>query len=170
MNARPVRSLCAKAEWMRAVFMGPDSSGSVVDLSRTILHIEEKEDVVGLPARGAVIGVPFVFSACIRVLVWTMDPLVIEKMIEQGRDGYEARLAAGQAWLKRGEVDRALVHLERACETVPDRSMAWQELGRARLASGDQDGARMAWEQGIAVAETNGDKLAEKFMTVWLRR
>ncbi|TVQ41886.1 MAG: tetratricopeptide repeat protein [Wenzhouxiangella sp.] len=99
-----------------------------------------------------------------------MDPLVIEKMIEQGRDGYEARLAAGQAWLKRGEADRALVHLERACETAPDRSMAWQELGRARLESGSEDGARQAWTRGIEVAAGNGDKQAEKVMSVWLRR
>ena len=99
-----------------------------------------------------------------------MDPSVIEKMIAQGRDSYEARLAAGQARLKRGELEPAIAHLERACELGPDRSMAWQELGRARLESGDEDGARVAWKEGIAVAEANGDKQAEKVMAVWLRR
>lgn len=91
-------------------------------------------------------------------------------MIAQGRDSYEARLAAGQARLKRGELEQAIAHLERACEQGPERSMAWQELGRARLESGDEDGARVAWKEGIAVAEANGDKQAEKVMTVWLRR
>ncbi len=99
-----------------------------------------------------------------------MDPSVIEKMIAQGRDSYEARLAAGQARLKRGDVDQAITHLELACEQGPDRSMAWQELGRAQLESGNEDGARTSWEKGIAVAEANGDKQAEKVMTVWLRR
>ncbi len=99
-----------------------------------------------------------------------MDPSVIENMIAQGRDSYEARLAAGQARLKLGELDLAIAHLQRACEIAPERSMAWQELGRAQLASGDEDGARTAWKKGIAVADSNGDKQAEKVMTVWLRR
>lgn len=99
-----------------------------------------------------------------------MDPEAIEKLIDQGRDSYEARLAAGQARLKAGDVDRAIDHLEKATAYKPEQTMAWQELGKARNESGDVDGARAAWEQGLEAAGANGDKQAEKVITVWLRR
>ena len=48
-----------------------------------------------------------------------MDPVVIERLIEQGRDGYEARLAAGQARLKAGELTSAIEHLRRGYRIRP---------------------------------------------------
>ena len=99
-----------------------------------------------------------------------MNPEVIEKMIEAGRDSYEARLAAGQARLKQGEVGRAQEHLERATALKPGQTMAWQELGRACNEAGDAAGAREAWQKGVETAAANGDVQAEKVMTVWLRR
>lgn len=99
-----------------------------------------------------------------------MDPVVIERLIEQGRDGYEARLAAGQARLKAGDLTIAIEHLRRATAFDPDRTMAWQALGQALNDSGNSAAARQAWEQGVEVARTNGDQQAEKVMTVWLRR
>ena len=99
-----------------------------------------------------------------------MNPEVIEKMIEAGRDSYEARLAAGQARLKQGEIGRAREHLERATALKPGQTMAWQELGRACNESGDAAGARAAWQKGVATAAVNGDIQAEKVMTVWLKR
>jgi predicted Zn-dependent protease len=99
-----------------------------------------------------------------------MNPEAIEKLIDQGRDGYEARLAAGQARLKGGDLDRAIAHLEKAIGFKPEQTMAWQELGRACNESGDAAGARDAWERGLEAARANGDKQAEKVMTVWLQR
>ncbi len=99
-----------------------------------------------------------------------MNPEVIEKMIGQGRDSYEARLAAGQARLKQGDLVEAVTHLTAAVAFKPDQTMAWQELGRAELEGGNPVGARRAWERGLKVAEANGDKQAEKVMVVWLRR
>jgi len=99
-----------------------------------------------------------------------MNPDVIEKMIAGGRDSYEARLAAGQARLRAGELPRAIEHLEKALGFKPEQTMAWQELGKARQESGDVEGARDAWRQGRDVAAANGDKQAEKVMGVWLRR
>lgn len=99
-----------------------------------------------------------------------MNPEVIERMIESGRDSYEARLAAGQARLKQGDFERAREHLQRATALKPGQTMAWQELGRACLESGDPESARAAWRQGLEVAAGNGDKQAEKVMTVWLKR
>ncbi|MFW5926860.1 MAG: tetratricopeptide repeat protein [Wenzhouxiangella sp.] len=99
-----------------------------------------------------------------------MNPEAIEKLIDQGRDSYEARLAAGQARLKSGDVDRAIEHLEQATGHRPDQTMAWQELGRACMEAGDAEAARQAWRRGLEVASANGDKQAEKVMTVWLKR
>lgn len=99
-----------------------------------------------------------------------MKPEVIENLIAKGRDGYEARLAAGQARLNAGDLAQAIAHLEKATEFRSDQTMAWQELGKARRENEDDEGARAAWSQGLKVAAANGDKQAEKVMAVWLKR
>jgi Tfp pilus assembly protein PilF len=99
-----------------------------------------------------------------------MLPDIIEKMIADGRDSYEARLAAGQARLGRGELELAIGHLDKATEFKPGQSVAWQALGQAWQQSGDAGRARSAWERGLAAARANGDVQAEKVMTVWLKR
>jgi len=99
-----------------------------------------------------------------------MDPEVIEKMIDGGRDSYESRLAAGQARLKCGDLEIAIEHLDKATEQKPQQTMAWQELGKACNEAGQVERARAAWEQGVKVAAANGDKQAEKVMSVFLKR
>jgi Tfp pilus assembly protein PilF len=99
-----------------------------------------------------------------------MDPAMIERMIEAGRDSYEARLAAGQAWLKGGEAERAVEHLRKAIAFKPEQTAAWQALGQALQAGGDLTGCRQAWSRGIEMASANGDVQAEKVMRVWLKR
>ena len=99
-----------------------------------------------------------------------MNPEAIEKMIEDGRDSYESRLAAGQARLKSGDLPEAVAHLEKATGHAPEHTMAWQALGEALKALGQPEAARTAWERGLAAAEANGDKQAEKVMGVFLKR
>lgn len=99
-----------------------------------------------------------------------MDVSAIERMIEQGRDGYEARLALGQAHLKAGRFDQAIEHLLVACDHQPTKTMAWQSLGEAYHGQGNDALARQAWSQGLQVATNNGDEQAKKVMTVWLKR
>lgn len=99
-----------------------------------------------------------------------MDIAAIEKMIEQGRDSYEARLAVGQACLKADQFERAIGHLLKATEHAPDKSVAWQLLGQAYKKKGQADAAKSAWCQGIEVATANGDEQAKKVMGVWLKR
>ena len=99
-----------------------------------------------------------------------MDVSAIERMIEQGRDSYEARLALGQAYLKAERFDQAIEHLLVACAQQPTKTIAWQLLGQAHQKKGQDDLAGQAWRQGIQVATDNGDEQAKKVMTVWLKR
>jgi len=99
-----------------------------------------------------------------------MNPEPIERLIDGGRDSYEARLAAGQARLKQGDLDRAISHFRKATELDAERTMAWQELGKALEAQGEYEVAHEVWVHGIEVARDNGDKQAEKVMKVWLKR
>src|SRR6056297_2346540 len=99
-----------------------------------------------------------------------MNPKTLEKLINDGRDSYEARLAAGQARLKNGDLDEAIAHFREATTFKPSHTMAWQALGKALEANGEPEAAHAAWERGIVAARANGDKQAEKVMGVWLKR
>ena len=99
-----------------------------------------------------------------------MNPEILEKLIDDGRDSYEARLAAGQARLKNGDLEQAIVHFRQATTLKPEHTIAWQELGKALEANDEPGAAHEVWERGIAAARANGDKQAEKVMGVWLKR
>ncbi len=99
-----------------------------------------------------------------------MDPEVIERLIEDGNDTPEARVAAGQGRLKNGDIDQAIAHLRKAVEMKPGYTAAWQALGKACHDSGDMESARSAWNKGLAAAREAGDKQAEKVMGVFLKR
>lgn len=99
-----------------------------------------------------------------------MNPETIEGLIAKGRDTYESRLAAGQARRASGDLERAIEHFTVATHHQPDRTIAWQELGRCLNDRNDREGARAAWERAQSAARTNGDKQAEKVIGVWLRR
>ncbi|MEX0915239.1 MAG: tetratricopeptide repeat protein [Wenzhouxiangellaceae bacterium] len=99
-----------------------------------------------------------------------MNPEILENLIDKGRDSYEARLAAGQARLKNGDLDQAITHFREATRHAPQHTMAWQELGKALEANDEPEAAHEVWERGITAARANGDKQAEKVMSVWLRR
>jgi len=99
-----------------------------------------------------------------------MNPESIEKLIDNGRDSYEARLAAGQARLKHGDLERAIAHFRKATTLDPEQTAGWQELGKALEANGEREVAHEVWTRGVEVAHANGDKQAEKVMRVWLKR
>ena len=99
-----------------------------------------------------------------------MNPEILENLINKGRDSYEARLAAGQARLKNGDLEQAIAHFRAATSHAPEHTTAWQELGKALEANGEPESAHEAWERGITAAIANGDKQAEKVMGVWLKR
>jgi Tfp pilus assembly protein PilF len=86
------------------------------------------------------------------------------------RDGALLRFSLGNALLSADDAAGAAEELRQAVAFDPSYSAAWKLLGKACLALDDKPGAADAWRQGITVAQTRGDKQAEKEMTVFLRR
>jgi predicted Zn-dependent protease len=92
------------------------------------------------------------------------------RMLESGRDNALLRFSLGNEYLKSGEPDRAVEHLEAALKHDPAYSAAWKLLGRALEACERLPAALAAYREGIAVAERKGDKQAAKEMGVFARR
>ncbi|MGD8359019.1 MAG: tetratricopeptide repeat protein [Lysobacterales bacterium] len=99
-----------------------------------------------------------------------MDIDSLRKMIDTPRDNAMLRFSLGRLLIGAGEFEEAEKHLAQATRMNPGYAAAWKELGRARQQAGDESGAAEAWRQGIETARSNGDKQAEKEMTVFLRR
>ncbi len=94
----------------------------------------------------------------------------LEKMLAKGVDNSLLRFGLGKGYLDAGDASQAAEHLQRCVEHDPQYSAAWKLLGKARQSTGNLDGARSAWQQGIEAAQAKGDKQAEKEMTVFLRK
>lgn len=99
-----------------------------------------------------------------------MDISSLEKMITSGRDSAMLRLSLARLLVQSEQWAPAADHLESAVAQDPAYTAAWKELGRVRQKLGANEAAAAAWEKGIEVAGVNGDKQAEKEMTVFLRR
>lgn len=93
----------------------------------------------------------------------------LEALLATGRDDALLRYSLGSAWLE-DEPATAAKHLARAVVHDPDYSAAWKLLGKARAALGDTLGAKLAYAEGIRVAEGRGDLQAAKEMKVFLAR
>jgi Tfp pilus assembly protein PilF len=94
----------------------------------------------------------------------------LEKMLAKGVDNSLLRFGLGKGYLDLGEHAIAVQHLTRCVELDPKYSAAWKLLGKAHAGAGEGSLARSAWEQGIAAAQAQGDKQAEKEMGVFLRK
>jgi Flp pilus assembly protein TadD len=99
-----------------------------------------------------------------------MSTETLEKLLAKGTDNALLRFGLGKGHLDAGNAALAAEHLRRCVEFDPAYSAAWKLLGKALQAGADTDGARQAWQQGIAAAQAKGDKQAEKEMTVFLRK
>ncbi|GGM11035.1 tetratricopeptide repeat protein [Pseudomonas asuensis] len=94
----------------------------------------------------------------------------LEKMLAKGMDNPMLRFGLGKGYLDAGDATQAAVHLQRCVEQDAGYSAAWKLLGKALDQQGDSDGARTAWQTGLAAAQAKGDKQSEKEMTVFLKR
>jgi len=94
----------------------------------------------------------------------------LERLLAAGKDGALLRFGLGNEYLKGGDADAAIVHLQRAVAIDPTYSAAWKLLGKAFAAAHREEAALEAWRDGIAAAERRGDKQAMKEMRVFARR
>src|SRR5690606_40436852 len=94
----------------------------------------------------------------------------LEHILAKGLDSPLRRSGLGKGYRDAGEPGKAVDHLRRCVEQDPKYSAAWKLLAKALQVSGDQDGARQAWQQGLVAAQGHGDKQAEKEMTVFLKK
>ncbi len=92
------------------------------------------------------------------------------KLLEQGQDTALLRFTLGGDYLKTGENEAAVEQLRQAVQLDPKYSAAWKLLGRVLTETGDNQAAIEAYEQGIATAQAQGDKQAEREMQVFLKR
>lgn len=99
-----------------------------------------------------------------------MDIDALKKLIGTGRDSALLRMSIATALAGEDRDAEAAEQLAEATRMDPSYTAAWKALGKTRLALDDADGARKAWESGIDAARRNGDKQAEKEMSVFLRR
>ncbi|HVK55014.1 MAG TPA: hypothetical protein VM532_08290 [Burkholderiales bacterium] len=94
----------------------------------------------------------------------------LEKLLGGPRDNALLRFSLGNEYLKVKDTTHALAHLLKAVEQDPMFSAAWKQLGAAFREAGRLEEALSAYQEGILVAETKGDKQAVKEMTVFARR
>lgn len=91
-------------------------------------------------------------------------------MLGQGPDNPLMRLSVGQAYVERGDSDKAVDHLQRALDMDPNYTAAWKWLGKALELDGRSGDAAEAFRNGIRVAEVKGDKQIQRELEVFLKR
>ena len=94
----------------------------------------------------------------------------LEKLLGTPRDGSLLRFSLGMEYLKLENTHKAIAYLRDAVARDAGYSAAWRALGKALEAAGQSIEALAAYRDGIAAAQKNGDKQAEKEMTVFARR
>lgn len=99
-----------------------------------------------------------------------METEPMEAMLARGQDNLLLRFGLGGEYLRRKDYPRAIVHLRAALAFDPKHAAAWKLLGNALAASGEVSEARVAYEHGIQVAESDGHLQAAKEMRVFLKR
>jgi Tfp pilus assembly protein PilF len=99
-----------------------------------------------------------------------VDIETLLRLVGTPRDSAMLRLTLARLLSDRGDLAAAATHLEAALVMDAGYTAAWKELGKVRQKNADPAGAAEAWRQGIDKARANGDKQAEKEMTVFLRR
>ena len=92
-----------------------------------------------------------------------------EKMLAAGQDTALLRFSLGNAYLEDDAV-QAIEHFRAAVKLDSNYSAAWKMLGKALAQTNQHEAAITAFEDGIAVADKNGDKQAAKEMQVFLKR
>jgi len=86
------------------------------------------------------------------------------------RDGALLRFSLGTALLQNGDPAGAASAFREAVGFDAKYSAAWKMLGKSLADSGDETAAIEAYERGLDVARSRGDKQVEREIAVFLRR
>ncbi|MEK6551578.1 MAG: tetratricopeptide repeat protein, partial [Pseudomonadota bacterium] len=90
----------------------------------------------------------------------------LEAMLAGGQDNALLRFSLGSEHLKAKQLDQAIEHFRKCLQHDPKYSAAWKLLGQALTDAGQPEEAVKVYEEGLRVAEANGDKQAVKEMGV----
>lgn len=91
-------------------------------------------------------------------------------MLDKGMDNALLRYSLGNAYFAEEDYSQSVEHFKLALEHDPNYSAAWKLLGRSYIELSLYSEAIETLQQGIEIASANGDKQAEKEMSVFLRR
>ena len=91
-------------------------------------------------------------------------------LLEKGNDNALLRYSLGNEYIKESDFAQAIIHLAKAIEFNENYSAAWKLYAKALAENKQTKEAIDAYEKGIKIAETNGDKQAAKEMRVFLKR
>ena len=94
----------------------------------------------------------------------------LEKLLAAGKDNALLRFGLGNACMGEGDLEAAREHLSKAVEMNPRYTAAWKLLGRVLVNLEQFKQAKEILEQGLVIAQEQGDKQAEKEMQVFLKR
>ncbi len=94
----------------------------------------------------------------------------LTKMLESGSDTALLRFGLANAYFAKGDLEHAITHSAKALELDANYSAAWKLHAKALAAAQRNEDAIIAYQDGIATAERNGDLQAAKEMSVFLRR
>ena len=94
----------------------------------------------------------------------------LEALLAEGTDNALLRFGLASEYLKLGQTEQAITHLQHAVVHDPKYSAAWNRLGKALTDSGRTEEAIDAYQSGIRAAEDKGDVQAAREMRVFLKR
>ena len=94
----------------------------------------------------------------------------LEAMLARGQDSALLRYGLGGEYLKLKQFDKAIEHLRKALQHDPEVFGCVETAGEALTEAGNTDAAIRAYEDGIRIAEENGDQQTAKEMAVFLKR
>ena len=103
-----------------------------------------------------------------------MNIQALESMLQAGKDSAMLRFTLAQLYQKNNNenenISTAITHLKKALELDAGYTAAWNLLGQCYNDSGQPQLAKQAYQNGLEVAQKNGDKQMEKMLQVFIRR
>jgi Tfp pilus assembly protein PilF len=94
----------------------------------------------------------------------------LEKMLAAGRDSAMLRFGLGSAYFNQRQFVEAAEHLRACIEQDSNYTAAYKLLGKALMKSQQPELARQVFDQGLPVAQAQGDKQTEREISAFLAK